>query len=90
MAYKLGIIGAGKIGEALLQGVLQKGLLASGDIILSVKSEKHRAELEARTGVKTVRDNREVVADKNYGDAEIASKSIDQLHDRSCNNGVER
>jgi len=62
MAYKLGIIGAGKIGEALLQGVLQKGLVGPGDIILSVKSEKHRAELEARTGVKTVKDNREVAA----------------------------
>ncbi len=62
MAYKLGIIGAGKIGEALVQGVLQKGLIAPKDIILSVKSEKHRAELEARTGVRTVKDNREVVA----------------------------
>jgi pyrroline-5-carboxylate reductase len=62
MAYKLGIIGAGKIGEALVQGVLSRGLAAPADLILSVKSDKHRAELEARTGIRTVLDNREIAA----------------------------
>ncbi|MDP3178225.1 MAG: pyrroline-5-carboxylate reductase [Spirochaetaceae bacterium] len=57
MGKKLGIIGAGKIGEALAMGVIRKGLLRVDDMILSVRSETHRAELEARTGIKTVLDN---------------------------------
>jgi pyrroline-5-carboxylate reductase len=59
---RLGIIGAGKIGGAILEGVLAKGLARPDEILLSVHSEKHRAELEARTGVRTVLDNRELVA----------------------------
>jgi pyrroline-5-carboxylate reductase len=57
MGRKLGIIGAGKIGEALAMGVIRKGLLHCDDMILSVRSESHRAELEARTGITTVLDN---------------------------------
>jgi pyrroline-5-carboxylate reductase len=60
MGRKLGIVGAGKVGEALATGVAQRGLVAKGDIILSVRTEAHRAELEARTGIRTVLDNREV------------------------------
>lgn len=59
---RLGIIGAGKIGEAILQGVIAKGLARPDEVLLSVRSEKHRAELEARTGVRTILDNRELVA----------------------------
>jgi pyrroline-5-carboxylate reductase len=62
MAYRLGIIGAGKIGEAIVQGVLAKDMAKREEILLSVRSEKHRAELEARTGMKAVLDNRELVA----------------------------
>ena len=62
MAYKLGIIGAGKIGEAIVQGVLARGMAGVDEIILSVRSEKHRAELEARLGIKTVLDNKALVA----------------------------
>ena len=57
----LGIVGAGKIGEAILQGVLAKEIAKPGEILLSVHSEKHRAELEARTGVRTMLDNRALV-----------------------------
>lgn len=57
MSYTLGIVGAGKIGEALAMGVVAHGLVPAGKIILSVKSERHRAELEARSGMRTVIDN---------------------------------
>ncbi|MEN6364798.1 MAG: pyrroline-5-carboxylate reductase [Rectinema sp.] len=57
MSARLGIIGAGKIGEALLQGVFAKGLMQPSDVILSVRTEKHRADLEARLGVRSVLDN---------------------------------
>jgi pyrroline-5-carboxylate reductase len=60
MGRKLGIVGAGKVGEALAVGVAQRGLVAKADMILSVRTEAHRAELEARTGIRTIRDNREL------------------------------
>ncbi|MBL8966231.1 MAG: pyrroline-5-carboxylate reductase [Spirochaetaceae bacterium] len=60
MATKIGIIGAGKIGEALVQGILAQKLASREELMLSVRSEKHRAELEARTGIRTLTDNREV------------------------------
>jgi len=60
MQYKLGIIGAGKIGEAILAGSLAKGLLLPSEVILSVRTEQHRQRLEDAYHVKAVLHNREV------------------------------
>ena len=60
MQYKLGIIGAGKIGEAILAGSLSKGLLTPSDVILSVRTEQHRKNLEDKYNVTAVLRNREV------------------------------
>jgi len=57
MGYELGIIGAGKIGEALAAGVARRGLVPKEGIILSVRSERHRAELEDRSGIRAVTDS---------------------------------
>jgi len=57
MGYELGIIGAGKIGEAVAVGAVARGFVAKEKVLLSVRSERHRAELEARTGIRTVTDN---------------------------------
>jgi len=60
MGKKLGILGAGKVGEALAIGVARQGLVPKTDILLSVRSQAHRAELEARTGIRCILDNREL------------------------------
>ena len=60
MGRKLGIVGAGKVGEALAVGVANRGLVAKEDMILSAHTEAHRAAIEARTGFRTILDNREV------------------------------
>ncbi len=60
MQYKLGIIGAGKIGEAILAGSLTKGLLLPSDVILSVRTEQHRQRLENTYHVTAVLRNRDV------------------------------
>ncbi len=57
MAYELGIIGAGKIGEALAAGVVSRGLIPKDRILLSVRSERHRAELESRLGIRAVTED---------------------------------
>jgi len=60
MKYKLGIIGAGKIGEAILSGALAKGLYSADEVILSVRTEQHRHDLEVTYHVAAVLHNREV------------------------------
>jgi pyrroline-5-carboxylate reductase len=60
MGRKLGIIGAGKVGEALATGISRRGLVPAEDIVLSDPSATHRAELEAKTGFRVIPDNREV------------------------------
>jgi len=58
--YKLGIVGAGKIGEAIMAGALARGLYLPQDLILSVRSETHRQDLERKYGVKTTLDNKAI------------------------------
>lgn len=60
---KLGIIGAGKMGEAILQGVLAKHLMEAGDILLSDCHARHLEDLEKRYGVRTFQDNGMVAAE---------------------------
>lgn len=63
MGYKVGVIGAGKIGEALVQGILAKGIARKEELILSVKSSRHQEDLESRLGIRTVLDNSVVAAE---------------------------
>jgi pyrroline-5-carboxylate reductase len=62
LKYRLGIVGAGKMGEAILAGALAKRLYAPGEVILSVRSEKHRQELEQKYGVSATLDNKAIAA----------------------------
>jgi pyrroline-5-carboxylate reductase len=60
MGRKLGIIGAGKVGEALAVGIAQRGLVAREDILLSDRTEAHIAAFTAKTGLRAIVNNREV------------------------------
>ncbi|HWR13139.1 MAG TPA: pyrroline-5-carboxylate reductase [Rectinemataceae bacterium] len=62
MSYKLGIIGAGKIGEAILSGTFANKLYTPEEVILSVRTETHRKDLEDRLKVAATLDNRHVAA----------------------------
>ena len=63
MSYELGIIGAGNMAEAIVRGVLGRGLLEPGQIIAGDVSPERRAVFESQLGVKTTLDNRDVVRD---------------------------
>jgi len=63
MAARIGIIGTGKIGEALVQGILAADLASREELILSVKSVVHKEDLERRLGIRAVLDNRLVAAE---------------------------
>jgi len=74
--FKLGIIGAGKIGEAILAGAFSSKLFTAEDVILSVRTEQHRQDLEKRYAVKTTLDNREVARESKIIVLAVKPKTI--------------
>jgi pyrroline-5-carboxylate reductase len=79
MVCKLGVIGAGTVGEALARGVVARGLLRRDEILLSVKSERHRAELEARSGIRTLVDNRVVAREADTIIVAVKPKNVAEV-----------
>ncbi len=54
---KLGIIGAGKLGEAIAQGLMAHGVLSATDIFCSVKREDSIARVKSKLGIDATLDN---------------------------------
>jgi pyrroline-5-carboxylate reductase len=60
---KLAILGAGKMGEALLSGLLRSGWRRPEDVIATVRREERGRELAERYGVPVTLDNAAAVRD---------------------------
>ena len=60
---KIAILGAGRIGESLLAGLLSSGWRKPGDIIVTGRREQLLKELAERHGVKATLSNAGAVAD---------------------------
>lgn len=60
--YRHGFLGAGKMAQALLQGMLDSGLAKPHQILVSRKSAPELARLKRELKVATTRDNRELAA----------------------------
>ncbi len=58
---RLGILGAGKMGSALMRGFTEAGLLAPGQIIASDIDQAALGRLRKELGIKVAADNQEVV-----------------------------
>ena len=56
----LGIIGCGNMGQAMLSGILNKGLYKPEEVIVSHLDESALTDLHNRLGVETTKDNRQV------------------------------
>jgi pyrroline-5-carboxylate reductase len=56
---KIAILGAGKIGEALVSGLLSSGWRTPEDIVASARREERRAELRERFGITVTGSNAE-------------------------------
>jgi pyrroline-5-carboxylate reductase len=61
MEGKLGILGGGKMAEALLSGLLRSGWRAPGDVVVTVRREERARELTERYGVSVTLDNAEAI-----------------------------
>jgi pyrroline-5-carboxylate reductase len=59
---RIAILGAGKIGESLLAGLLSSGWRKPGDIVVTGRREERLAELRERHGVEAMLSNEEAVA----------------------------
>jgi pyrroline-5-carboxylate reductase len=79
MSAKLGIIGAGKLGEAVLAGMFARKLVEPAEVILSVRTEKHRMDLEARYGVRAVLDNNVIAAEAQTIIVAVKPKTVSEV-----------
>ena len=59
---RLGFIGCGNMGGAMVSGILKKQLLASEDMIASALHEESRKALREKFGITVTSDNSEVAA----------------------------
>ena len=53
LSGKLGFIGGGRMGEALIQGILKSGIITASDILVSDPVAARRAYLAESYGVRT-------------------------------------
>ncbi|MFN2469315.1 MAG: pyrroline-5-carboxylate reductase [Gaiellaceae bacterium] len=58
---RISILGAGRIGEALLAGLLSSGWRDPADLVVTGRRDERLAELRAQFGVEATRDNAEAV-----------------------------
>jgi pyrroline-5-carboxylate reductase len=60
---RIAILGAGKIGEALISGLLSSGWRSPGDIVATARRPERVDELAERHGIAATQSNAEAVAD---------------------------
>lgn len=70
----VGFVGGGKMAEALLRGILSKGLVSADRIVVCEPLAERRQFLEAETGVRTSADNQDV------GDADVVILAVKPAH----------
>ena len=60
MSLKLGFIGCGNMGKAMLSGVLESGKCVKADVLVSAKTEATREKIKSQFDIKVTADNKEV------------------------------
>ncbi|HSJ92749.1 MAG TPA: NAD(P)-binding domain-containing protein, partial [Gaiellaceae bacterium] len=61
MNRQIAILGAGKIGESLISGLLSSEWRNPGEIVATSRRDDRLAELAERYGIRTTRSNAEAV-----------------------------
>ena len=76
---KLAVIGVGKLGEALISGLLKKGDLKTEDISGSVAHETSINRVKERLGIEVSLDNRKLVAGKDVILVAVKPQNMDKV-----------
>jgi pyrroline-5-carboxylate reductase len=78
-ARKVAILGGGRIGEALLSGLLSSGWRDAGEIVVTNRREERLVELRERYGVEATADNAAAVQDAGLVVVAVKPQDIDRL-----------
>jgi pyrroline-5-carboxylate reductase len=76
---RIAILGAGKIGEVLISGLLSAGWREPGEIAASARREERLEELRERHGIEVTRSNAEAVARAGLVVIAVKAQDIDAL-----------
>jgi pyrroline-5-carboxylate reductase len=76
---RIAVLGAGKIGESLVAGLLSSESCASGEIVATARSEERLRELAARYGIETTRSNADAVSRADVVVIAVKPQDIDAL-----------
>ena len=76
---KIAILGGGRIGEALLAGLLGSGWRETGQIAVTTRSESRAAELRERYGIDASTSNAAAVAGAELVVVAVKPQDIDTL-----------
>jgi pyrroline-5-carboxylate reductase len=76
---KIAILGGGRIGEALLSGLLSSGWRDASEIVITNRSEERVAELRQRYGVEATSDNTSAIAGAGIVVVAVKPQDIDAL-----------
>jgi len=76
---KIAILGGGRIGEALLSGLLSSGWRDAGEIVVTDRGEERIGELHERYGAEATSDNAAAVADAGLVVIAVKPQDIDAL-----------
>ena len=79
MNDKIGFIGAGNMGEALIKGILKAKLLSSQKVYASDIRETRRKQLQKAYGIKTFKDNLKLVSQVNIIILAVKPQNMEDL-----------
>jgi pyrroline-5-carboxylate reductase len=79
MNRRIAILGGGRIGEALLSGLLSSGWRDAAEIVVTSREEERLAELHERYGVEATADNAAAVAGAGIVVIAVKPQDIDTL-----------
>ena len=63
MSERIAVLGAGRLGETLIRGLVAAGLVQAADVVVTAAHASRRADLERRLGVRSAATNPEAVAE---------------------------
>jgi pyrroline-5-carboxylate reductase len=79
MSRRIAILGAGKIGEALIAGLVSSGWREPSEIVATARREERLREIAERYGVQTTRANRDAVRDAAVVVIAVKPQDIEEL-----------
>ena len=81
-SQRIGMLGAGNMAGALIRGLLASKSVTAEQIVASDVRAEHLKELEAKYGIKTFSDNRELAAASNLVVLAVKPQVIDRVLDQ--------